>query len=537
LPNLCLYDQWNVGANVFETYIPLSPHYTISLYRQGGTFEFMVADQNYAGSDGQVQYVILQLEGKTNPLVKDTDGDGIWDGEEVSFGEDGWITNPVLYDTDGDGIWDRDEIEGITPCNQPLDPTCADTDGDGFRDNVDKYLGDMMLHVNINFLNLWEDINWGNVHDIFFVLTYYDDVTDSTIALSTERLYDVYTHEDRYFNFNYYIQVDDTGTSKGFVMMAVADNAGNPPAYDDIKLDMEDTDPNHCDYPFTFYYSNGHTEYYSHGDLSDGWFNVNSECEVGFFVETAIAPKSNLIIVNSTEENSDLYVIGANNYRYTADGQVYMLYVTVQGSSAHFSPGVNTIIVPRYLALESKFSDVLTSNPSGSELSGGSFYSTDGSQAFSSGHIVAVFEKTMSNYAAEELLGKLTHDPTNAQIGNSVVISPSNLYLLHLPADIQSRLPYNIQSSPLGEAPDYLTVGEVLEFVFDCLVAIGTTLYNLAEMVYEAGVKLISTITNAYISVIQTAVTKIVNAFQAFVTWAVEFFEGTIFKLHADFHR
>jgi len=54
---------------------------------------------------------------------------------------------------------------------------------------------------------------------------------------------------------------------------------------------------------------------------------------------------------------------------------------------------------------------------------------------------------------------------------------------------------------------------------------------------YEAGVKLISTITNAYISVIQTAVTKIVNAFQAFVTWAVEFFEGTIFKLHADFHR
>ena len=240
-------------------------------------------------------------------------------GRRGELGEDG-DHHPVLYDTDGDGIWDRDEIEGITPCNQPLDPTCADTDGDGFRDNVDKYLGDMMLHVNINFLNLWEDINWGNVHDIFFVLTYYDDVTDSTIALSTERLYDVYTHEDRYFNFNYYIQVDDTGTSKGFVMMAVADNAGNPPAYDDIKLDMEDTDPNHCDYPFTFYYSNGHTEYYSHGDLSDGWFNVNSECEVGFFVETAIAPKSNLIIVNSTEENSDLYVIGANNYRCSCRG-------------------------------------------------------------------------------------------------------------------------------------------------------------------------------------------------------------------------
>lgn len=56
-------------------------------------------------------------------------------------------------------------------------------------------------------------------------------------------------------------------------------------------------------------------------------------------------------------------------------------------------------------------------------------------------------------------------------------------------------------------------------------------------MVYEAGVKFVCSLTTSAIETIQTAVTKIVDAFQAFVTWAVEFFEGTIFKLHADFHR
>ncbi|MBI0582822.1 MAG: hypothetical protein ISF22_01195 [Methanomassiliicoccus sp.] len=528
LPNLCLYDNWNTGANVFETYVPLSPHYTMSLYYQGGTFEFMVADLNSAGSDGQVQYITLVIEGRTDPLDRDTDDDGIWDGEEVNLGNDGWITNPTLRDTDDDGILDLSEIICVTPCGRPLDPTSVDTDGDGFKDNVDKYLGDMMLHVNINWLNLWESINTGNKHNIFFVLTYYDDITDTTVSLSTERLIDVWTHEGRYFNFNYYISVDDTGTSKNFKFMAVADNAGT--IGDDILLDCEATGVDTCEYYLTCNYTDGRTDFAAKAELYGG-SDWNSECEVRFYIEPVIAPKSNLIIVNSTEENSDLYVVYRSiypDYRYTADGQVYMLYITVPGNSAHFSPGVNTIIVPRYLALESKFSDVLTSNPSGSELSGGQFYSTDGSQAFSSGHIVAVFEKTMSNYAAEELLGELTHNSTNAQIANTVQVSGEALYRLHLPADMQSRIPYNIQSSEIGEPYDFLTVGEVLEFVFDCLVWIGTTLYNLADMMYQAGVRLISTITNAYISVIRTAVDKIVDAFEAFVTWAVEFIESVI---------
>lgn len=64
-----------------------------------------------------------------------------------------------------------------------------------------------------------------------------------------------------------------------------------------------------------------------------------------------------------------------------------------------------------------------------------------------------------------------------------------------------------------------------------CLEVIGSTLYNLAEMVYEAGVKFVCGLTNSVLSTIQTAVNKIVNAFQAFVTWAIEFIESTISSL------
>jgi hypothetical protein len=45
----------------------------------------------------------------------DTDGDGLFDGEEYIAGSDGFITNPLLSDTDGDGV--RDALEVATGSN------------------------------------------------------------------------------------------------------------------------------------------------------------------------------------------------------------------------------------------------------------------------------------------------------------------------------------------------------------------------------------------------------------------------------------
>ncbi|GEM_PF-4060861 len=52
-------------------------------------------------------------------------------------------------------------------------------------------------------------------------------------------------------------------------------------------------------------------------------------------------------------------------------------------------------------------------------------------------------------------------------------------------------------------------------------------------MVLEAGVKFIADLTSAYVEAIRGAVNKIVDAFQAFVDWAIEFIESTIDALFA----
>lgn len=50
---------------------------------------------------------------------RDTDGDGILDGEEVIAGADGFITNPLLADSDGDGVRDGLEIATGSDPNNP----------------------------------------------------------------------------------------------------------------------------------------------------------------------------------------------------------------------------------------------------------------------------------------------------------------------------------------------------------------------------------------------------------------------------------
>ncbi len=62
------------------------------------------------------------------PLLDDTDGDGLTDGEEVADTQ----TDPLLADTDGDGLTDGEEAAVYG-----TDPTVADTDGDGLDDGFE----------------------------------------------------------------------------------------------------------------------------------------------------------------------------------------------------------------------------------------------------------------------------------------------------------------------------------------------------------------------------------------------------------------
>jgi hypothetical protein len=93
-----------------------------------------------------------ELDMRTDPLVRDTDGDGLTDGEETGYRPDVVThpSDPTRPDTDGDGIDDGREHEmGMRPDHVDIDgdrltddrelefhsdPYDVDTDGDGEDD-------------------------------------------------------------------------------------------------------------------------------------------------------------------------------------------------------------------------------------------------------------------------------------------------------------------------------------------------------------------------------------------------------------------
>lgn len=75
----------------------------------------VTADDAHLDLDGDGLDNITEFDIGTLPMNPDTDGDTLSDGEEANRGVDGYITDPLLRDTDGDGTSDR--FDG-----QPLDP-------------------------------------------------------------------------------------------------------------------------------------------------------------------------------------------------------------------------------------------------------------------------------------------------------------------------------------------------------------------------------------------------------------------------------
>ena len=72
---------------------------------------------------------IEEFTAGTDPCTRDTDSDGLTDGDEFHR----YGTDPLVYDTDGDGLGDGDEIA------LGLDPLAVDTDGDGTPDGAERF--------------------------------------------------------------------------------------------------------------------------------------------------------------------------------------------------------------------------------------------------------------------------------------------------------------------------------------------------------------------------------------------------------------
>ncbi len=85
---------------------------------------------NAAKQDTDSDSIPAEAEKKlgTDDLMKDTDGDGLSDTDEVVL----FMTNPTTVDSDGDGISDYRELYLYK-----TNPTMFDTDGDGYHDGLE----------------------------------------------------------------------------------------------------------------------------------------------------------------------------------------------------------------------------------------------------------------------------------------------------------------------------------------------------------------------------------------------------------------
>ncbi|MFA7341785.1 MAG: hypothetical protein WCY65_01255 [Candidatus Methanomethylophilaceae archaeon] len=506
------------GANYFASInlFTIASPYTASDFGTARTWYIYVSDTAADADTGRLDYVKLQVNGRTDPLNSDSDGDGISDGEEVNFGADGWITNPRSADSDGDGVSDYNEINGNTLCGHILDPTNPDTDDDGYNDNVDRYYGDAVIRLTVTQYKSWEDINNGNTRNIFFVITY-----DGT-SLSTRRL-TASTGGMYYPGWIYEFDVPDTATSASMTLSAVADDAGW--LGDDIKLDVATGSP--TEYSFTYSLSTSVTYYQTEGgrDWSDG----DSDAYMRVSMQTRVAEKARVIVVNGTGADGDygLETTSTGSYRYSADDQLYMVNLNVSNQSTHFQQGANTIIVPRAIALACQMNDSLanvSTLPSSNPFHGATFHSTQGGSG--SSHVVAVISKKVNGAVAETILYMLTQDSSDVRIGNNVTIAAEIVYLLHLPNDVVSSIPTIIQNSGLGAAPNYLdplnVIADIVDMVFNFLLYVYTTTMLYLQHLLDIGLQNLGSLVAASAAAVTAALDVIVDAFEAYVVWITE---------------
>lgn len=133
------FNRWRPGQ-------PTNLNNADAVQIEASKFEWSVAPTNTG------QGYILETAA-SNPTLADTDGDGLNDGQEITFG-----SNPTLKDTDGDGLNDRRErmfgtdpldkdtdndglTDGIEVSRYNTNPVKADTDADGLDDGSEVALG------------------------------------------------------------------------------------------------------------------------------------------------------------------------------------------------------------------------------------------------------------------------------------------------------------------------------------------------------------------------------------------------------------
>ncbi len=465
----------------------------------GGTYTLTASSW---ASGGILEKYSLLFTIRTSPIKADTDGDGLNDTEETTAGADGWITDPQLADTDGDTWGDAYEISRGT------NPLAVDTDGDGAWDNVDlDPLHNLVVVVKINKIHHgaspWctpELVGIARVNDAYTWVTEHRMAAEDGY-FSWGCLADI--QSTAVFGMTYYSDVPDDVSVANLRVTGWSVNAARG-------------DDNLVDYPFTYL-------------VNSPWYSTtayNGNSWISYEVSTIGLGKAKTLLITDGQVTVSS---AAGQVRMAGPDRFFVLALSLTSATAPFVTGINTILVPRSVFLDSKLKADFSSgnfNP----LPNADMYGDDLSKASISDGVATVIAGTLSWDQASDVLNRLLLNASGGQ-AHSYVDVTNTAFVANLPSDVVKILPWTaVTSGPTGAMPQdfWSKIGAIAstvvntllyvgQMIYKGLVALGTFLVNLAQAIADWGMKALGAVWNAAVSVAQAAA----NALSQLVSWLI----------------
>jgi hypothetical protein len=432
---------------------------------------------------------------RTSPISSDTDGDGLNDLEETTAGQDGWITDPNLADSDGDTLSDFYEVNVLG-----TNPLLADTDGDGARDNVDlDPLHNLVVQVRINKIyhgaSPWctpELVGVVRVNDAYAWVTEHRMATeDSYTSWACPPLIPTTQYATSAFYMTYYADVPD---DVPWATIRITAWAINPGRGDDILVDTS----------VNYQVNSGWT----------GYTTCNGNSWVSYEVSTYPLAKAKTLLITDGQVTVRS---AAGQTRMAAADRFFVFTLNVNSAWSPLASGINTILVPRSVFLDSKLKADFSAG-SYYPLSDAPLYGDDLSKADVSGGVAGVVATTLSADQANDVLNRLLMNASGGWAHSYVDIT-NQAVVANLPLDVVKILPWSgVTNGPFGAMPQdfWSKVGSaattlvnalvyVGQLIYKGLVALGTFLVDLAQAIAEWGMKALGAVWNAAVSVAEKA--------------------------------
>jgi PKD repeat protein len=542
----------NTSKNLFISYDLLSKGFPATDFTSSRKWTLTVEDTVKGNPKGYVEYFEIYILTALNPNDKDTDNDGLSDGEESSLGDDGWKTDPWKSDTDGDGISDDLEANGWkrTTSNSiykatggfKTDPTRKDTDRDKANDKADwDPLNNLMVEVDIGKLTLHDEDGWGegDAQELFFGISVGIDSFDKGKSLWTDRQ-SVDVHQTKDMNRQYTFKVDDSKRNHKVILTAWDQDGGSDDDYMDFMpgyaaawgnyFDLIQGSPNDATDDKKCYKGSGN---------GDG-YDTDVDITLEWCISTVRPQRIKTILLNSTDSES-LYKAKDGKYRYVGEAEYYIVTLDVTDSSSSvFSKGFNVIIVPRSVFVNSSLNAIINSSNQPSYVKNMAFSANDKTKKQTSGSIVGTLRAKVSGAIAETILWHLKHNKSYSVIAQSREVT-NELMTLNLDDYVLDLIPLKpVEFDGTGKkartfwqkigdviASVFEAIGDILMSIFDLFVRIGKALVEIGMWIIDKIISAISAVIDAIIFIVEILIDFIVGL----VEWVVDLIVNELLPL------